>query len=986
MKSKISKASIIPFFAGVLILLHYILVSSVTPPTNNGLGIRYLFYWLLVIISSIGTNLLALYLGYTAMNDKYPWRKLVKIALYLGLTVATSVIIGIVFFHRFSAKDLWLMFVPISHADFPFAASMLIWYSLGPILAQGLAHISQAARHTLAFLLTWFTLIIPFIFAKSVWGISDANNIVWVGVLYVFGILIANGEYKWITRRRAVSTIVIGLGVAAIILRFSSITATPNLLSGRFFSIHSLNVALISFAIFGVLIQISRISFFNLNKAHWPNWFAMIAYFVSCLPIVTSFLNESFFIKENLSSLEWLLLIVIYLVVFIVLVTCLTAIFAIISRFKIFKRLIDDFPIKNFSDFTQLPQLFQKKIRDNWRILLVICNGVLFTFVQMFISSLATTSFSIEIVKNIFKTSSGPILLSTIIFTCFFWLLYSLINRFWPALLFTIGVSIFITVAEFLKISLRDEPILPADLSMITALSEIAKMISPVIIVAASLLIIILVTASLILQKHLGGMYPQYAWKKRGLIIVLMLIFFTGGFWVNHENSLPYIVFKAFNVSSWFYDQTTGAKMNGPILQFINNLDVKIMDRPAGYSRVKIQSIMAKYDCQAKVINRKRTNSLSNQTIIFVLSESFSNPNRIPEMKVTPNPIPYLSNLEKTTDSGLMLSSGYGGGTANMEWQALTGLSISNLSPTLPTPYTQLVHQQKTAPAFTNLFDSKIAIHPFNASLYNRKQVFKKFGFNRFYYEGSKYKISYKKRLGTSPYVSDDSAYKQTMKIVNQAQSGSQFIQLSTMQNHMPYTNYYKNGKKFKITGSAFDSANASSVQTYTQGIYYTDRALKEFILELDKLDRPVTVVWYGDHLASLYKSNLMNKYPIQLHETDYFIYNNKNHKLSYTNRLVSPYSFSALALDNANSKITPYYALITKVTEDLPAMTTNPSTSQINAVNGGNVFVGQNSKLIKYKALTKKQKVLYHDYQLIQYDIVAGKQYSTKWAEQKIK
>lgn len=72
MKSKISKASIIPFFAGVLILLHYILVSSVTPPTNNGLGIRYLFYWLLVIISSIGTNLLALYLGYTAMNDKYP--------------------------------------------------------------------------------------------------------------------------------------------------------------------------------------------------------------------------------------------------------------------------------------------------------------------------------------------------------------------------------------------------------------------------------------------------------------------------------------------------------------------------------------------------------------------------------------------------------------------------------------------------------------------------------------------------------------------------------------------------------------------------------------------------------------------------------------------------------------------------------------------------------------------------------------------------
>ncbi|WP_369396229.1 hypothetical protein [Paucilactobacillus hokkaidonensis] len=61
-----------------------------------------------------------------------------------------------------------------------------------------------------------------------------------------------------------------------------------------------------------------------------------------------------------------------------------------------------------------------------------------------------------------------------------------------------------------------------------------------------------------------------------------------------------------------------------------------------------------------------------------------------------------------------------------MEWQSLTGLSLSNLSPTLPTPYTQLVPSQKISPAFTDLFDSKIAIHPFNASLYNRINVFKK--------------------------------------------------------------------------------------------------------------------------------------------------------------------------------------------------------------------------------------------------------------------
>ena len=204
------------------------------------------------------------------------------------------------------------------------------------------------------------------------------------------------------------------------------------------------------------------------------------------------------------------------------------------------------------------------------------------------------------------------------------------------------------------------------------------------------------------------------------------------------------------------------------------------------------------------------------------------------------------------------------------------------------------------------------------------------------------------------------------------------------MQNHMPYTNYYKD-KKFKISGSAFDSANTDSVQTYIQGVNHTDKALKEFIKKLNKINKPITVVWYGDHLASLYKSSLMDKYPIQLHETDYFVYNNQKSKNVYSNRIVSPYSFPALALDTSNSKVTPFYALITRVADNLPAMTINPATTEANSTNGSNVFVGQNSEIIKYSALSKQQKKLYHDYQLIQYDLVAGNQYSAKWAEQKI-
>lgn len=986
MNIKVKRSSIIPLFAGALILLHYILNTAVTPPANAGLGIRYLVYWFLVIVSSIGTNLIAIYLGYIAKLDKHPWHKLSKLAFYFLAIGLISIILSVAFFQRFAIRDLWLLLFPISHHDFPFAASILVWYILGPFLVAAFQKLSKAVRHTLTLTLFWFILVLPFIFAKPLWGISDANNLVWVGTLFVFGILIADGEFKWLNHYwKNWLVIIIGLMLALITVRYLPIVQNEGNLQGRFYANYSLVLGLISLAVFGILRQWLSQHLIKFGHFSWLNWFTFTAYVFSSLPLVTSHMVTTFKLSDNLTSIKWLLWIMVYFLLAFVGIGLLTMLIQLVSKLKICQRLIKKVTLNNLTDLQQAPQLAQRLLRENWRLLLVILCGFIFTVVQMAAMRLTSTPFSWTLFNDLFVSSSPQIILNIIIFAAFFLLLFSLTNRFWPALLLTSGVSIFIAVAEFLKTSLREEPILPADLKMITAVNEIAQMISPIIIVVAGIILVLLIIASVVLQRHLGGMYPRPSWKKRIVTILLLLVFFSGSFWVNHTNSLPNIIFKAFNVQPWFYNQANGAIVNGPVIQFINNLDVKIMDQPKGYSKDKIQKIMQKYDKQADLINQKRTNTLNNQTMIFVLSESFSDPNRVPKMTVKPNPMPYLTKLKKQTDSGLMISSGYGGGTANMEWQSLTGLSISNLSPTLPTPYSQLVLKQKIAPAFTNLFDSKIAIHPFNAKLYNRKEVFKKFGFQKFYYEGSKNKLSYTKRLGTSPRISDQSAYQQTLKIAKKPQSGSRFIQLSTMQNHMPYTNYYS-GKKFKITGDAFEPGNADSVQTYTQGVHYTDQATKRFIQKIDQLNKPVTVVWYGDHLASLYKSTLMDKYPVKLHETDYFIYNNQSHKLSYTNRLVSPYSFSALALANADSKVTPYYALITKVTNDLPAMTTNPATTQSNIDNGSNVFINQKSQIIKYNTLTEAQKKLYHDYQLIQYDLVAGEQYSAKWAQQKIK
>lgn len=82
---------------------------------------------------------------------------------------------------------------------------------------------------------------------------------------------------------------------------------------------------------------------------------------------------------------------------------------------------------------------------------------------------------------------------------------------------------------------------------------------------------------------------------------------------------------------------------------------------------------------------------MTDNTVIMVLSETFSDPTRVPGVSFSEDPMPNIRHVKAQTTSGLMLSPGYGGGTANIEYQALSGLSMANYSSTLSIAYQQLV-------------------------------------------------------------------------------------------------------------------------------------------------------------------------------------------------------------------------------------------------------------------------------------------------------
>lgn len=100
------------------------------------------------------------------------------------------------------------------------------------------------------------------------------------------------------------------------------------------------------------------------------------------------------------------------------------------------------------------------------------------------------------------------------------------------------------------------------------------------------------------------------------------------------------------------------------------------------------------------------------------------------------------------------------------------------------------------------------------------------------------------------------------------------FVNLVTMQNHFPYDQHYYDGADY-YHASAKNGTSTDQVEQFAMGVHYTDQAVAKFIKQIDRLNKPVTVVFYGDHLPGIYQND-MAKDGLKMHETDYFIYSNR--------------------------------------------------------------------------------------------------------------
>lgn len=268
-------------------------------------------------------------------------------------------------------------------------------------------------------------------------------------------------------------------------------------------------------------------------------------------------------------------------------------------------------------------------------------------------------------------------LLNLIILAVAYLTLIFIINRFWIATAIFSTVMTVYAVANHIKIESRNEPVLPADLNFITGgntgqLASFIPQSSQGLVNTAVSGVIWLVVICIIMQfidgrnaviycswrhpftgiKNLAGTLTRIVAACCSFALCFSFVWGFGneGYW-----STDFA--KNLGDSPQIWNGLADSTNNGPVVNFLRLAHTKTMDKPNGYSQEAMEKISRKYTEQAKQLNQTRTENMTDNTVIMVLSETFSDPTRVPGVSFSEDPMPNIRHVKAQTTSGLMLSA-----------------------------------------------------------------------------------------------------------------------------------------------------------------------------------------------------------------------------------------------------------------------------------------------------------------------------------------
>lgn len=369
----------------------------------------------------------------------------------------------------------------------------------------------------------------------------------------------------------------------------------------------------------------------------------------------------------------------------------------------------------------------------------------------------------------------------------------------------------------------------------------------------------------------------------------------------------------------------SGTNLYGTLMNFSLSAATMHVAVPEDYSVCKLDSMIQ----NAGVDMNDNGSADEASNIIVIMSESYMQTKDLaPQLGVDEDITPFWNSLNENALHGYALSSVVGGGTANSEFELLTGITMAYM-PAGVIPYRQYIcHDMYSLPrALKNLGYYTEIMHPYIASGWNRPQVYPCLGFDKMMFIDD---FEYSDSDLTRDFVSDECAYRNLISEIESAPEGQKtFTMLITMQNHGGYAENYTN---FPITDyvdagdlSSQSSEDANMLNTYFSLIHRSDAALQELIQYLQNQDEKYTLLIYGDHQPGLPE---INDYVDNRFQIPYIIWTNYDMDDSLTEQystgeppLTSICYLPVDLMRAAGIKLPAYYQVISSIRDEIPAL-----------------------------------------------------------------
>lgn len=317
------------------------------------------------------------------------------------------------------------------------------------------------------------------------------------------------------------------------------------------------------------------------------------------------------------------------------------------------------------------------------------------------------------------------------------------------------------------------------------------------------------------------------------------------------------------------------------------------IDKPKGYGEDAVDEVIDDVETKVPEIMEDvaELDEEEYPNIVFVQLESLFDPTHIKGMEFSEEPLPYLNYLYENYPSGYLSMPSFGAGTANTEFEVMTGMNLDDFGPG-EYPYKTILKESACESICYDLKNygyTTNVIHNNEADFYQRNQVFGRLGYDNFI------SIEYIEEYDLTPtgWCTDDCLVGEITGILK-ASKEQDFIYTISVEGHGAYVPVTEDmNMNIEVTNDSV-TGDPEGFEYYVNLIHNMDAFVENLVTEVSKIDEKTVIVFFGDHLPTfdITDDELTNG---DIFQTQYVIWNNFDMKKN--DKDIQAYQLSSLVL-----------------------------------------------------------------------------------------